>query len=236
MNQNLKYAISEYWSKYAPGYDQPSFFYAINFRRDNEPYVLPLLQEIKNNGGKTLEVGCGLGVDTYWFYNNGCDITSIDIAQANVDYVNTILPNANVFWGDAEKLPFYKEHFDTYYSFGVLHHTPDIRKAISEAYRVLKPGGKIIIMLYHKGYAYWWLKLLRKSTNDYDHTPLSQMFSKSQIYDLMGCFKDISIEITTFAFGGSSVAWWLKPLHVLLKNKFLMSKLGQFAIIKARKG
>ncbi|PIO48100.1 MAG: hypothetical protein CMR00_06450 [[Chlorobium] sp. 445] len=33
---------------------------------------------------------------------------------------------------------------------GVLHHTPNPINAFNEVYRVLKPGGKAIIMLYHK--------------------------------------------------------------------------------------
>ena len=40
--------------------------------------------------------------------------------------------------------------FDWFYSHGVLHHTPDIQRAIDEVWRVLKPNGRTIIMLYHK--------------------------------------------------------------------------------------
>src|SRR5256886_11624248 len=36
------------------------------------------------------------------------------------------------------------------YSHGVLHHTPHPQAAIDEVYRVLKPGGRATVMLYHK--------------------------------------------------------------------------------------
>jgi ubiquinone/menaquinone biosynthesis C-methylase UbiE len=51
---------------------------------------------------------------------------------------------------DAEALPFADASFDLFYSHGVLHHTPDTARAISEAYRVLRPGGQAMVMLYHK--------------------------------------------------------------------------------------
>jgi SAM-dependent methyltransferase len=48
-------------------------------------------------------------------------------------------------------LDFAADTFDLVYSHGVLHHTPDIEAAISEIHRVLKPGGRAKVMLYHRG-------------------------------------------------------------------------------------
>ncbi len=52
---------------------------------------------------------------------------------------------------DAEHLDFADHSFDLVYSHGVLHHTPDIETAVREIHRVLKPGGRAIVMLYHRG-------------------------------------------------------------------------------------
>ena len=57
---------------------------------------------------------------------------------------------ANVQQGNAEKLPFEDNTFDFISSSGVLHHTPDMQKAVNEAWRVLKPGGEAIISVYYK--------------------------------------------------------------------------------------
>ena len=64
--------------------------------------------------------------------------------------------HAEVRTADAESLPFEDSSFDRVYSWGVLHHTPDTRKAIGEAIRVLKPGGRACVMLYarHSWVAY----------------------------------------------------------------------------------
>src|SRR4030095_6525739 len=43
-----------------------------------------------------------------------------------------------------------EETFDLVYSHCVLHHTPDTAGAIREIHRVLRPGGRAVVMLYHK--------------------------------------------------------------------------------------
>jgi SAM-dependent methyltransferase len=51
---------------------------------------------------------------------------------------------------DAERLPFDDGEFDIVYSWGVLHHTPNMQAALDEAVRVLAPGGQLKVMLYHR--------------------------------------------------------------------------------------
>jgi len=47
-------------------------------------------------------------------------------------------------------LPFDADSFDIVFSHGVLHHIPEIKKAQAEIARVLKPHGRLIVMLYAK--------------------------------------------------------------------------------------
>jgi ubiquinone/menaquinone biosynthesis C-methylase UbiE len=52
--------------------------------------------------------------------------------------------------GSALELPYKNECFDYVYTVGCLHHTGNLSKAVSEVYRVLKPNGKAIVMLYNR--------------------------------------------------------------------------------------
>jgi SAM-dependent methyltransferase len=51
---------------------------------------------------------------------------------------------------DATSLDFPDGTFDVVYSFGVLHHIPEVEKAAAEIGRVLKPGGELLVMLYNR--------------------------------------------------------------------------------------
>ena len=44
-----------------------------------------------------------------------------------------------------EDLPFHENTFDYVVSNGVIHHTPNTQKSVDEFFRVLKPGGKLVI-------------------------------------------------------------------------------------------
>ncbi len=123
-------------------------------RYDQEPFVHAFAQFTRWRGKRVLEIGCGPGTDCLQFARSGANVCCIDLTERAVEItrqrlgINGLFANAEV--GDAEGLPFRNNLFDLVYSWGVLHHTPNTDKAIAEAYRVLKPGGRILIMLYHR--------------------------------------------------------------------------------------
>src|SRR5205085_3449156 len=82
------------------------------------------------------------------------DYTGIDLTQAAIDLAKRRfeldqLPGA-FRTADAERLDFPDNTFDLIYSHGVLHHTPDTTAAVREVHRVLRPGGRAVVMLYHR--------------------------------------------------------------------------------------
>lgn len=105
---------------------------------------------------KVLDVGCGPGWITVNYALGKADVYSIDLTSKAVELTRRFLAlknaTAKVEQGNAENLHFGDNYFDLVVSSGVLHHTPDYRKAFCECLRVLKPGGRAKITLYHKGF------------------------------------------------------------------------------------
>jgi len=258
-----KKIIQEYWTKNVPGLDviskdyspQEKEFYlaADNLRYRYDGYIIPLLNSFIRKGDYVLEIGCGLGSDSRQIAKVGGHIVSLDLSFDNVYLTKKGaallgLDKSRVICADAENLPFKDDSFDAIYSFGVLHHTPNTKKAIDEIYRVLKPKGKCLIMLYHKGYAYY-LLLLRYAhlflksrlknnpdilTTKYDHTPLSRMYSREEARELFPKFNNLEIEMTTY--GGIQNHRLLRYMYKLLnRSRFLMNRFGSFLLIKGRK-
>jgi SAM-dependent methyltransferase len=89
------------------------------------------------------------------FSEAGADYTGVDLTEAAIELARNNLKTRDLRGefrvADAENLDFPDESFDLVYSHGVLHHTPDIVAAVGEVHRVLKPGGRAIVMLYHRG-------------------------------------------------------------------------------------
>lgn len=102
-------------------------------------------------GKRILEVGCGSGNDAKEFVKVGTRYTGIDLTSEAVCATKYKVGNrGTVIKMNAEYLDFPDNHFDLVYSFGVLHHTLDISQAVKEIYRVLKPDGRLFLMLYNK--------------------------------------------------------------------------------------
>jgi ubiquinone/menaquinone biosynthesis C-methylase UbiE len=99
-----------------------------------------------------LEIGLGIGADSIKWAMYAKSFTGIDLTLESVkatrEHLQLMGMAGVIMQGNAEQLSFLDESFDIVYSHGVLHHTSDIDKAFSEIYRVLRPGGQFIIMLY----------------------------------------------------------------------------------------
>jgi ubiquinone/menaquinone biosynthesis C-methylase UbiE len=162
MAQDLKTRVHDFWqanpcgTKFAQGeIGSREFFDAIERHRyETESHIREVVGFDRWRGRDVLEVGCGLGTDGINFARAGAAYTGIDLTEASIELVRRRFEieglNADLKVADAESLPFTDASFDLVYSHGVLHHTPDTERAIDELYRVLRPGGVAMVMLYHK--------------------------------------------------------------------------------------
>jgi ubiquinone/menaquinone biosynthesis C-methylase UbiE len=105
-------------------------------------------------GKDVLEVGCGSGIAVQLFAEAGANVTAVDLTPWAVGTTRARLDafglGGEVLEADGEDLPFPDTSFDLVFSWGVIHHTTDMARALSELVRVCRPGGKLVLMLYHR--------------------------------------------------------------------------------------
>jgi ubiquinone/menaquinone biosynthesis C-methylase UbiE len=161
-NVNLKERVRAFWqanpcgTKFAdapPG--SRRFYELVEDHRYTKEWHIPLAADFASARGlKVLEIGCGLGTDGARFAQAGADYTGVDLTEAAVDLARRRfelfdLPG-KFKTADAENLEFEDHSFDLVYSHGVLHHTPDAAGAVREIHRILRSGGRAVVMLYHR--------------------------------------------------------------------------------------
>lgn len=178
------------------------------------PWMKRLIGFDRYRHKRVLEVGCGTGTDLLQFARGGAVVTGCDLTPRSVEIARRRFEvyglEGQFSISDAENLSFPDESFDLVYSFGVIHHTPDTERAVSEIHRVLRPGGKAIVMVYHRSSFYYWLALMLKRgviggelfkygpaeimSRYVEHTetggrPLVKAYTRAESYEL---FKDFS--------------------------------------------
>jgi SAM-dependent methyltransferase len=162
-NADLKQRVRAFWQAHPCGtkfsdaeMGTPEFFERVEAHRYTKEWHIPEAADFAGARGlRVLEIGCGLGTDGAQFAQAGADYTGIDLTEAAIELARKRFELSGLSGefrvADAENLDFADDSFDRVYSHGVLHHTPDTARAISEIHRVLKPNGQAIVMLYHRG-------------------------------------------------------------------------------------
>jgi len=166
----LKNAVKEFWNRescdtwqaHSEKFSREYFEQIEEWRYRDQPFIHSFAQFTRYRGKRVLEVGFGAGTDLIQWLRAGARVSGIDLTEealANVSRRIQVygLPQPETLQvADAENLPFPSNSFDLGYSWGVLHHTPDTAKALSELVRVVRPGGEIKIMLYNRHGLYAW--------------------------------------------------------------------------------
>lgn len=218
------------------------YFRAFDAMREEdgcEPYALS--EKIHGyssaRGLKVLDVGCGNGYVLFQYARHGAEVTGVDLTATAVDLSRkrfALGGLAGTFAEiDGEHLPFPDDHFDIVCSMGVLHHISAPQTIVDEIYRVLKPGGRLIAMLYHR-HSWKNLVLLRVrrlldpkfrgksqqdalNMNDGDKCPLALVYSREEARQLFHRFTNINFSLTLLSWK----QFFMLPPLVSLAERFL---------------
>ena len=152
--QNKKGLVQSVFDRVYDKYDLMNDFMSIGIHRIWKKNLINMMNpSLKSN---LIDVACGTGDIAKLFLDN----TKIDLAMTCVDPKKSMITKGkeklnnykNINWiaAPAEKLPLLDDTFDFYtISFGI-RNTKNINNALSEAYRVLKPGGRFLCLEFSK--------------------------------------------------------------------------------------
>jgi SAM-dependent methyltransferase len=165
-----KQAVHDFWDQascgeelYLQGQDVGHYRQQAETRYRLEPFIADFAGFGNWKSKRVLEIGVGLGADHQRYAENGALCAGVDLTARAVEHTRKRLRAlglaSDLQVADAEKLPFEDGTFDLVYSWGVLHHSPDTPRTVSEVLRIIRPGGTAKVMIYHKhslvGYMLW---------------------------------------------------------------------------------
>ncbi|HMT04638.1 MAG: class I SAM-dependent methyltransferase [Solirubrobacterales bacterium] len=149
--EHIKDVNTRYHDAAADSYDAK---WGIDFGETGQHQVALKLKkalgEMPETLGDTLEIGAGTGYFSLNLASQGLigSLTATDISPGMLSSLSRTAKNlefpVETVVTEAEVLPFEDESFDTVIGHAVLHHIPDLDKAFSEFFRVLRPGGRIV--------------------------------------------------------------------------------------------
>lgn len=166
-------------------------------------------------GKDVLEIGCGTGVHARLLAEAGARLSAVDLTPTAIELTNKRLAlhglEADVREADAEHLPFADRSFDFVWSWGVIHHSAHTERVVEEIARVLRPGGRLALMIYHRSSITYWIqyqlvrgvfggRLLRESpaeiANRYSDGVIARHYRRSELAGLLApSFDDVETQV-----------------------------------------
>ena len=146
----VKQQVAAHWDRRAPHFDE-DFGHSIRTRAERAAWdrILDLVLP-RRSALEALDVGCGTGFLTFELAARGHRVTGVDFAPSMIAQARRKASERAVSVkfeeGDAEQLPFSPASFDLVISRHVLWTLPHPEAAIDEWKRVLRPGGRLVVV------------------------------------------------------------------------------------------
>jgi SAM-dependent methyltransferase len=123
------------WADLAEAHNQPLFEAVLGAAR-------------VGRGTAVLDVGCGSGLTLALAARRGARPAGLDISTGLLGIARERLPGADLREGDMESLPFGDASFDAVTGVNAFQFAGDPRRALREAARVARPGGRVVASLF----------------------------------------------------------------------------------------
>ena len=155
------------------------------------PY-LQIINRALENGIQVIDIGCGTGLITNLFAKKypGSQFFGVDFANS-IDHAVMIsqeldLSNTQFFKEDFVKLSV-NNVYDVAICQGVLHHMPDYKIAIKKIINLIKPGGTLVLGLYHP-----WGKIVKKYVEVNYQDPILYQDQEKHPFETAFCYSDVT--------------------------------------------
>lgn len=112
-----------------------------------DDWMLGLVADVE--GRQVLDLGCGEGRFCRMLARIGARCVGLDPVESFLKFSNSIDAKVPVVRGSGESLPFQSCTFDLAVAYLSLIDIPDLRRAVFELHRVLRPGGRIVVATIH---------------------------------------------------------------------------------------
>jgi ubiquinone/menaquinone biosynthesis C-methylase UbiE len=171
-------------------------------------------------GRQALDIACGTGSWLQAIAERGAITTGIDISQVALDVCRKAVPEAELHFGPAERLPFANQQFDFISCLGALEHFLDIESSLREMIRVAKTNAFILLLVPNANF-------LPSRLGLYDGTLQSSLKEQAlslldwqELFESAGlrvkaCWKDLHILSTEWIFRGEYYEWPLRAAQAI---------------------
>jgi ubiquinone/menaquinone biosynthesis C-methylase UbiE len=242
-------SVRDYWDSHVLGFQyvtDPSLepgtaeFFA-HIRPWMNPYKFPwIMERIEREsallqGRRLLEIGCGMGYDSLEFLKRGVRVVATDltpnaIAMALRHFEVEGVQAEDVRVANALDLPFSDDSFDAVWSNGVFHATGDPKRALQEARRVLKPGGRAIISHFYRRPS-WMYALHRFGRENIEYRdedpPVNEFYTEAQILSMFTGYRILeaaqdhyrALPVRRDGFKAALYKYGFRPAYNLLPEK-----------------
>ncbi|GAB6102083.1 class I SAM-dependent methyltransferase [Thermococcus atlanticus] len=135
--------MAEYFDRIAHRYDR--WYETGTGRYVDRTEKWLIFSMLRSEGGRALDLGCGTGNYTAELHRRGFYVVGLDASERMLEIARKKLPSVRFIHGDAYHLPFPEESFDVVLSVTMFEFIHRPEEVVAEIYRVLKPGGEVII-------------------------------------------------------------------------------------------